>query len=97
MLERHARRGFAMLSASCQLHVIASRTASMFGVTGAVVENLADTISGSFRPWPVQVQTIVASFGIKSRRFSRANLNNPAMGAALAGSTKIPSVCASHD
>jgi hypothetical protein len=80
-----------MLSASCQLRVIAWRTASMFGATGAFSENLADTISGSSsrgrykckqrsRPW----NQIAPLFARKS--------NNPAMGAALAGSTKIPSV-----
>ncbi len=59
------------------------------------------TAAISFNPWPVNVQTIVAPSGrdrtgqLPQAR-SLQHFNNPATAAALAGSTKSPSLHASH-
>src|SRR6266516_2145480 len=56
--------------------------------------------SGSFNPCPVTVQTIRLPSGISLNEYAAScelqHLKNPAMAAALAGSTRIPSCRASH-
>ncbi len=75
-------------------HASSSAVATAPGSTGtgstATMPSIA--VSGSFRPWPVTVQTTTEPFG---RRPSAAVASRPAMLAADAGSTKIPSCRAS--
>lgn len=56
--------------------------------------------SGSFKPFPVTVHTILLASGIFRNEYAALSesqhLKRPAIDAALAGSTKIPSCCASH-
>src|SRR5215211_2887507 len=56
--------------------------------------------SGSFKPCPVTVQTMRLASGIVWNEYAAStesqHLKRPAIDAALAGSTKIPSCCASH-
>src|SRR5436309_449880 len=56
--------------------------------------------SGSFKPCPVTVQTIRLASRIFWNEYAALaesqHLKKPAIDAALAGSTKIPSCCASH-
>src|SRR6266487_3349420 len=56
--------------------------------------------SGSFKPCPVTVQTIRLASRIFWNEYAASaesqHLKKPAIDAALAGSTKIPSCCASH-
>ena len=56
--------------------------------------------SGSFKPCPVTVQTIRLPSRISRNEYAASfeshHLKRPAIDAALAGSTKIPSCCASH-
>jgi len=57
------------------------------------------TTSGSFKPCPVTVQTIRLASRIFWNEYASPeshHLKRPAIDAALAGSTKIPSCCASH-
>ena len=98
--ETRQTRSFAMLWRRCQTRSRRTRasrkTSDSFGATGfSFVKIHADTISGSFNPWPVtRANDSVASQSWRTNRGVRLasqHLKSPAMGAALAGSTKIPS------
>ena len=63
---------------------------------GMMRPHCSRAISGSLRPWPVTVQTMrepsgMAGRGQTAQRSLPRHFSNPAMEAALAGSTKIPS------
>ena len=81
-------------------HANAFATSSMFAATVTGLKFLPANTSGSFKPWPVTVQTMRLPAGIFLKGYFAASesqhLNNPAMDAALAGSTKMPSLRASQ-
>jgi hypothetical protein len=79
---------------------IARRTSLTVAATGFNSLSCLIITSGSFKPWPVTVQTIRLPFGISRNEHAASresqHLKSPAIEAALAGSTKTPSCCASH-
>src|SRR5437016_1831829 len=85
---------------SRQIHPSASATSSTFAGTATEENFLLLNASGSFKPCPVTVQTIRLWAGIflneYRERSASQHLNKPAMDAALAGSTKMPSFFASQ-
>src|SRR5262245_43533636 len=79
---------------------IARRTSLTAAATGFSCFICPVITSGSFNPCPVTVQTIRLPSGIVwnecAASFESQHLKRPAIDAALAGSTKIPSCCASQ-
>src|SRR6476646_6770719 len=79
---------------------IARRTSVTVAAIGFNSDICPRITSVSFKPCPVTVQTIRLASGIFWNEYAAASasqhLKRPAIDAALAGSTKIPSCCASH-